>query len=118
MWNYLKIIRGGIQINYYYLIIINDINNLSSKADILKRIFAKYHSRQIIKKVTDITTKSGLNLEDPQQLLSFKDIRVFRQKAKAKGARLRRYNELTKIRISFKVERSFFIKRNKELSPA
>ena len=70
---------------------------LRAKADIIGEFLNKNPSKKVKQKVTKLAQNAGINLKNhgnSEELLCLKD--TYRQKAKAKGARLRRYNELTK----------------------
>ena len=75
----------------------NNINYLRSQVDIIGRYLENNHSENVLNKIKDISRKSRIRLTDSdsnQKLLNLKD--TLRQKAKLKGARLRRYNEIAK----------------------
>jgi hypothetical protein len=73
------------------------IDQFRSKSDIIDEYLKGSRSKKIKRKIADISVqeKIDLNKNDSNQLLlEIKD--TYRQKAKMKGARLRRYNELEK----------------------
>ena len=75
----------------------DNINYLRSQVDIIGMYLENNHSENVLNKIKDISRKSRIRLTDSdsnQKLLNLKD--TLRQKAKLKGARLRRYNEITK----------------------
>lgn len=89
------------------------IDQFRSKADLLDQYLDGSRSRKVKKKILALCAEANIDLESPnaqQQLLELKD--TYRQKAKVKGARLRRYNETTKRKEQnkdyVKNRRSFF----------
>jgi hypothetical protein len=73
------------------------IDEFRAKADIISEYLNGTRSRNIKRKIKEICKKFKIDILDPnchEKLLDLKD--VFRQKAKLKGARLSRYNELAK----------------------
>ncbi|KAJ8962072.1 hypothetical protein NQ318_018021 [Aromia moschata] len=74
-----------------------NIDEHRADADVLNEFLAGNNSRRVMAKTQAIARKAQIDLNNAdhrQQLLNLKDL--LRQKAKAKGARLRRYNKLTK----------------------
>ncbi|KAJ8940989.1 hypothetical protein NQ318_011723 [Aromia moschata] len=74
-----------------------NIDEYRADADVLSEFLAGNNSRGVMAKTQAIARKAQIDLNNAdhrQQLLNLKDL--LRQKAKAKGARLRRYNKLTK----------------------
>lgn len=73
-----------------------DIDRLRAQVDILTEYLNNNRRPKITRKVHNITANARLNLNtaNEQDLVILRD--TLRQKYKAKGARLRRYNELTK----------------------
>ncbi|KAJ8962331.1 hypothetical protein NQ318_018313 [Aromia moschata] len=74
-----------------------NIDEYRADADVLSEFLAGNNSRRVMAKTQAIARKAQIDLNNAdhrQQLLNLKDL--LRQKAKAKGARLRRYNKLTK----------------------
>ncbi|KAJ8940861.1 hypothetical protein NQ318_008232 [Aromia moschata] len=74
-----------------------NIDKHRADADVLSEFLAGNNSRIVVAKTQAIARKAQIDLNNAdhrQQLLNLKDL--LRQKAKAKGARLRRYNKLTK----------------------
>ncbi|KAJ8948309.1 hypothetical protein NQ318_020796 [Aromia moschata] len=74
-----------------------NIDEHRADADVLNEFLAGNNSRRVMTKTQAIARKAQIDLNNAdhrQQLLNLKDL--LRQKAKAKGARLRRYNKLTK----------------------
>ncbi|KAJ8944407.1 hypothetical protein NQ318_023180 [Aromia moschata] len=74
-----------------------NIDEYRADADVVSEFLAGNNSRRVMAKTQAIARKAQIDLNNAdhrQQLLNLKDL--LRQKAKAKGARLRRYNKLTK----------------------
>ncbi|KAJ8962580.1 hypothetical protein NQ318_000973 [Aromia moschata] len=74
-----------------------NIDEYRADADVLSEFLAGNNSRRVMAKTQAIARKAQIDLNNAdhrKQLLNLKDL--LRQKAKAKGARLRRYNKLTK----------------------
>ena len=87
------------------------INYFRAQVDIISQYLQHNHTRKILNKVKQISKSKGIKLSDSdsyQKLLNLKD--TLRQKMKLKGARLRRYNELTKR----KEQNTQFINRRKD----
>ncbi|KAJ8935724.1 hypothetical protein NQ318_010574 [Aromia moschata] len=75
-----------------------NIDEYRADADVLSEFLAGNNSRRVMAKTQAIARKAQIDLNNAdhrQQLLNLKHLR---QKAKAKGARLRRYKKLTKIK--------------------
>lgn len=74
-----------------------DVDKLRGKADVLNEYLHGNRSKKITKKVTVLSNLARISLKSPQHEQQLIDLRDrFRQQAKAKGARLRRYNEISK----------------------
>ena len=73
------------------------INRFRANAHVLDEFLKCNMTKKIESKVNTLAKKAGILLNQPESILRLTALKdTFRQKSKVKGARLRRYNELTK----------------------